>query len=149
MNNFKIIGISVKTTNQNNQAATDLGQLWARFYSEEIFHKIPNKESEEVYAVYTDYESDFTGKYTTIIGQRVSTLANIPEGLIGKEIKNDKLTKYMAKGEMPGAVINTWKEIWANDQTLGRAYEADFEVYGSKSQNGPDSEVEIYIGVNV
>jgi predicted transcriptional regulator YdeE len=48
---------------------------------------------------------------------------------------------------MPGAVINTWKEIWANDQTLNRAYQSDFEVYGSKSQNGQDSEVDIYIGL--
>ncbi|SER10299.1 GyrI-like domain-containing protein [Pedobacter rhizosphaerae] len=147
MNNLKIIGISVETTNQNNQAAIDLGQLWGRFYSEEIFHKIPNKESEEVYAVYTDYESDFTGRYTTIIGQRVSTLADIPDGLTGKEINNNKLTKYTAKGEMPGAVIATWKEIWENDQTLNRAYEADFEVYGPKSQNGLHSEVDIYIGL--
>lgn len=80
MNNFKIIGISVETTNQNNQAAIDLGKLWQQFYSEEIFNKIPNKDSEEVYAIYTSYESDYTGKYTTIIGQRVSSLDHIPDG---------------------------------------------------------------------
>jgi len=147
MENFKIIGISVETTNQNNQAATDLGQLWARFYNEQIFNKIPNKEREEVYAVYTDYESNYMGRYTTIIGQRVSTLDHIPEGLVGKEIKNEKLKKYLAKGEMPNAVVETWKEIWANDDRLNRSYIADFEVYGAKSQNGNKSEVEIFIGV--
>ncbi|WP_421945154.1 GyrI-like domain-containing protein [Pedobacter sp.] len=147
MNNFKIIGISVQTTNQNNQAATDLGKLWQQFYAEEIFNKIPNKESEDVYATYTDYESDYTGKYTTIIGQKVSSLNNIPDGLVGKEINNENLKKYIAKGEMPNAVVNTWIEIWNNDANLNRSYIADFEVYGSKSQNGEDSEVEIYIGV--
>ncbi|MCZ4224476.1 GyrI-like domain-containing protein [Pedobacter rhodius] len=147
MENFKIIGISVETTNQNNQATTDLSKLWQRFYREEIFNRTPNKEREEVYAVYTDYESDYTGKYTTIIGHRVSTLDDIPEGLVGREIKNEKLFKYIAKGEMPDAVIKTWQEIWANDIALYRTYNADFEVYGEKSQQGADSEVEIYIGV--
>ncbi|RYG08158.1 MAG: AraC family transcriptional regulator, partial [Chitinophagaceae bacterium] len=120
MENFKIIGISTQTTNQNNQAAKDLGALWQRFYAEEIFNKIPNKESEDVYAVYTDYESDYTGKYTTIIGQRVNTLDNIPDGLVGKEINNEKLLRYKAKGEMPNAVVETWKDIWANDIALYR-----------------------------
>lgn len=147
MENFKIIGIAVETTNQNNQAAADLGQLWGRFYNEQIFNEIPNKESEEVYAVYTDYESDYTGKYTTIIGQRVNCLDTIPDGMVGREIKNDRLLKYVAKGEMPNAVVEVWKEIWANNIALYRTYNADFEVYGAKSRNGNESEVEIYIGI--
>lgn len=48
---------------------------------------------------------------------------------------------------MPNAVVETWKEIWANDATLKRTYLADFEVYGVKSQQGAESEVEIFIGV--
>ncbi|RZK20386.1 MAG: AraC family transcriptional regulator [Pedobacter sp.] len=147
MENIKIIGISLETTNQNNQAATDLGKLWQQFFAEGISTKIPNKESEDVYAVYTDYESNYKGKYTTIIGQRVSTLDRIPDGLVGREIKNEKLLKYTARGEMPQAVVKTWQEIWANDIVLYRTYNADFEVYGEKSQQGENSEVEIYIGV--
>lgn len=147
MEHIKVIGISVETTNQNNQAATDLDKMWNQFYTEAIANKIPDKESEAIYAVYTDYESNYTGKYTAIIGQRVSRLDNIPEGLTGREIKNEKLVKYIAKGALPNAVIETWQEIWANDIALYRTYNADFEVYGEKSQKGADSEVEIYIGV--
>jgi len=147
MESIKVIGISVETTNQNNQAATDLSKLWNQFYAEAIADRIQDKESEAIYAVYTDYESDYTGKYTTIIGQRVSTLDNLPVGLVGREIKNEKLFKYVAKGEMPNAVVETWKEIWADDIALYRTYNADFEVYGEKSQQGANSEVEIYIGV--
>ena len=147
MENFKIIGISVQTTNQNNRAATDLGKLWQQFFSNDISNKIPNKESEDIYAIYTDYGSDYKGKYTAIIGQRVNDLDKIPEGLVGREIKNENLLKYVAQGEMPAAVVETWNEIWANDSTLNRIYVADFEVYGEKSQQGAKSEVEIYIGV--
>jgi len=46
---------------------------------------------------------------------------------------------------MPTAVIDIWKEIWDNDKELNRKYSADFEVYGQKSQDPENAEVEIYI----
>lgn len=147
MEHFKIIGIAVETSNHNNQAATDLTKLWQRFFQEKISDQITDKETEDIYAVYTDYETDYTGKYTAIIGQRVNSLDNIPPGLVGKEINNKKLSRYVAKGEMPNAVVTVWNEIWANDIALYRTYDADFEVYGVKSQNGSESEVDIYIGI--
>ena len=35
-NGFKIIGISTRTTNKDNQSKEDLGKLWERFFSEKI-----------------------------------------------------------------------------------------------------------------
>ncbi len=144
---FKIIEISVRTTNENGNGAEDIGALWGKFISENIAGKISNKESEEIYAVYTDYESDYTGKYTTVIGQKVSTLKTIPEGCVGREFQGGSYKKFMAKGAMPQAIVESWKDIWAKDKVLNRRYTADFEVYGQKSQNGDASEVEIYIAV--
>ena len=142
---FKIIGISIETTNQNGKAAEDLGNLWGRFFAENVAGKIQNKISGEIYSIYTDYESDFTGNYLAILGFKVSSLDNIPDGLIGREFENETFMKFTAKGEMPNAVVETWKEIWSKDDSLRRKYTYDFEVYGEKSQNGTDSEVEIYI----
>ncbi len=147
-NGFKLIGISTRTTNENNKSQQDLGELWNKFYSEEIFEKIPNKISNEILAIYTDYKSDYSEDYTTIIGVPVSTLNEIPTGLIGQEFEKENFQKFVAKGEMPNAVLNTWKEIWKNDKELKRKYTYDFEVYGEKSQNGKNSEVEIYVATN-
>ncbi|MBS1571698.1 MAG: effector binding domain-containing protein [Ferruginibacter sp.] len=144
-NGFKIIGISTRTTNQNNQAQQDLEKLWGQFYSDNVFDKIPNKVSDNILAIYTDYKSDFTDEYTTIIGVPVSTLDEIPNGLIGREFKADNFKKFVAKGKMPNAVVNVWLDIWQKDKELNRKYTYDFEVYGEKSQNGDNSEVEIYI----
>ncbi|MDO5105399.1 GyrI-like domain-containing protein [Capnocytophaga sp.] len=144
---FKIIGIAVRTTNANGQSATDLGELWGRFMSE-TNAKIPNAISEEIIAIYTDYESDYRGAYTTIIGKKVCSLDEIPEGMIGREFPVAKFQKFVAKGQMPNAVMQTWKTIWEQDTTLHRAYHYDFEVYGEKSQNGDQSEVEIFVSVN-
>ena len=145
INDFKIIGISVRTTNQNNQSAQDIGNLWGQFYADKLFDKIPNKLSNDIYSIYTDYKSDFTGDYTTIVGLKVNSLDTIPEGLIGRQFPAGNFVQFIAKGQTPKAVLDTWTSIWEQDKELNRKYSYDFEVYGVKSQRGENSEVEIYI----
>ena len=147
MDGFKIIGIAIETTNENGQSAQAMGNLWGRFFSEGISAQIPNKLSEEIYAIYTDYETDYRGKYTAIIGCKVSSLEEIPLGMIGRAFHGENYQKFTAKGAMPSAVQTTWLEIWKKDEQLNRSYSADFEIYGANSQNGGDSEVDIYVGV--
>lgn len=147
-NGFKLIGISVRTTNQNNQAEEDLGKLWGQLISENVFEKIPNKISSEILAIYTDYHSNYTEDYTTIIGVPVSNLEEIPNGMVGREFEPQDFKKFTAKGEMPKAVVDTWIEIWNQDETLNRKYSYDFELYGANCNKGADSEVEIFVAVN-
>lgn len=87
---FKIIGIAIRTTNQNGQSQNDIGNLWGKFMGQNIMEQIPNKEANDVYCIYTDYETDFNGPYTTIIGCRVNLFGNIPEGFISKTILTTK-----------------------------------------------------------
>lgn len=143
--NFKIIGIETVTTNENGKAAEDLGKLWQQFYTENVASKILNKVNDDIYSIYTDYDSDYTGNYKTIIGQKVNSLDKVPNGFVGREFKGGKYQKFTAKGSMPNAVVEKWQEIWSKDKALNRKYTADFEVYGKNSQNGENSEVEIYI----
>lgn len=145
---FYITGISVRTTNQNGQAAKDIEALWERFWGEDIQNKMDNKKSDDIYAVYTDYESDFTGYYTTIIGMVVQSLDNIPEEFVGICIEKDNYQKLTSKGQMPEAVVKTWMEIWS-DEALNqkRAYRADFTVHGKKYFDGNNAEVETYLSV--
>lgn len=145
---FYIAGISVRTTNQNGQASEDIEALWERFWIEDIQNKIPHKISDEIYAVYTDYESDFKGFYTTIIGMSVDSLENVPEGFVGITIEADNYEKFVSKGKMPQAVVETWLEIWA-DQDLNsrRAYNADFTIHGKKYYDGDNAEVETYLSI--
>lgn len=145
---FKIIGIETKTTNKNGKSAIDLGKLWEKFYAENIPSKIPNKESNEIYSIYTDYESDYDGEYTSLIGLKVNSIDQIPEGLVGREFNGGKYQKFIAKGKMPNAVVEMWKEIWQKDTELKRKYTTDFEVYGQNSQNGDNAEVEIFIAIS-
>ncbi|MCV2485573.1 GyrI-like domain-containing protein [Flavobacterium sp. SH_e] len=143
---FNVIGISIRTTNENGQSGKDIPELWNQFLAEEISTKIPNKISNDIYCIYTDYEKDHTRPYTTILGCAVVNLNEIPNGMIGKTIDGNHYEKFIAKGNLAeGIVFNEWLKIWKSD--LNRTFTADFEVYGEKAQNPNDAEVEIYIAI--
>lgn len=73
---FKIIEISVPATKEKGQSMVGPGKLWDNCIS---------KNKERYFCIYTnsDYESDFTGEYSAIIGCQVHSLENIPDGLVG------------------------------------------------------------------
>jgi predicted transcriptional regulator YdeE len=143
---FSVIGISVKTTNENGQAMQDIPKLWNSFLTESIAEKIPNKADNTVYCIYTDYEGDHTKPYTTILGCKVLNLDNIPDGLIGKTFDTATYSKHTAKGNiLQGLIFDEWTKIW--NANLDRAFTADFEVYGDKAQNPENAEVDIYVSV--
>ncbi|MES2554742.1 MAG: GyrI-like domain-containing protein [Bacteroidota bacterium] len=143
---FHIIGISVRTTNENAQSATDIGALWQRFMAEEISTKIPSKTDDAIICVYTDYEKDHTTPYTTLLGCKVDSLDHIPEGMIGKTIESGGYEQFTAVGNaQEGAVYNEWVTIWNSD--LNRAYTADFEIYGAESYDPVNGKVPIFIAV--
>jgi|SRR6185312_2565375 len=142
---FLIAGISIRTTNKNGQSQKDIGELWGRFMGENIAQKISNKISDNLYCIYTEYESDFMGEYTTILGFEVSSVKDIPEGLIAKTIPASTYRIYKSLGELPGAVVNTWKQIWETD--IKRKYLADFDIYPPDAFSSSNPVVETYLSV--
>ncbi|MEN8928506.1 MAG: GyrI-like domain-containing protein [Flavobacteriales bacterium] len=144
---FLVIGIAVKTTNLNGQAGKDIGALWQKFMTEGIEDKIPNRIDTDILSIYTNYEGDHTQPYETILGCRVSSLENIPEGMMGQQFEGGNSAEFVSKGDLSqGVVYGTWTEIWNSD--LDRKYSADFEVYGEKAQNPANAEVNIFVALN-
>ncbi len=143
---FHVIGISVRTSNVDNKAAEDIGATWQKFMGEQIGTKIPNKQSGDIYAVYTHYDGDHMQPYTMILGHRVDTLENIPEGMSGISIKWGNYHPVVATGDLTnGVVVKAWQDIW--QANLPRLFTSDFEVYGTKSMNPENAEVDIFIAV--
>ena len=59
---FVVVGISVRTTNQNHQSQEDIAKLWEVFFRNAYIQQLmPNKVSNDIYCIYTDYKSDYTG----------------------------------------------------------------------------------------
>lgn len=146
LESFNLIGIAVTTTNENGQSQQDIGALWGRMMSENLVAKIPNKLSDEIYSMYTNYQGDHTKPYDTILGCKVDSLDDIPEGFVGQSFEGGNFQKFVCKGDLTkGAVYTKWAEIWNTD--IDRIFTADFEVYGNKAQNPQDAELDIYVSI--
>ena len=126
---LKIIGISVRTSNANGRSATDMASLWQRFGEEQIASKIPGKVNGDIYAIYTDYDSNYTGNYTAIIGMAVNDLDELSEGMTGREFPKEVFSIYNVEGPMLEAIATAWTSIWQYDAALHRKYTYDFERY--------------------
>ena len=144
---FNIIGIAVRTTNENGKAAKDIPALWQQFMNENILSKIPNKIDNTVYSLYTNYESDHKHPYTTIIGCKVENIDAIPEGMVGQSFDGGNYLKMTVRGNLAeDLVINQWLKIWEMTD-LDRTYTVDFDVFGEKAQNPLDAEIDIFVGI--
>lgn len=144
-NEFKFIGLKLdgKTTNKDNQSSKDCGELWQTFESDNIFERIPGKLSDEIYAVYHDYDKDETAPFSYFIGCKVDKQTTAPQGLQELLIPAQQYTKFTARGVMTGCITDAWKVIW--DSEIKRTFGFDFEVYDERSRDWSDAEVDIFI----
>jgi len=143
---FHIIGIAIRTTNENGKAAIDIPMLWQKFFSENIMQKIPNKVDNTLYCIYTEYEKDYTKPYTTLLGCQVSHIEELPSGLTARSFEEGCYQVFSAIGSLnEGIVFKQWSKIWTLD--IPRAYTADFEVYNERAFDADNATVNIYIAV--
>jgi predicted transcriptional regulator YdeE len=147
---MRVMGLKTRTNSQaeSHPKTGKIRGLWDRFYDENLKAQILNRMDPDVLlAVYSNYENDFLGNYDTLIGAQVSGFENIPPGLSSEILLPSKYLVFKAKGQMPKAVIETWKEIWVyfSNPKLPhrRAYTADFEWYHSARSN----EVDIFVAI--
>ncbi|WP_105616981.1 GyrI-like domain-containing protein [Vallitalea okinawensis] len=137
-----VIGLLTRTTNENMQAANDIGMLWQKFMSKEIYYQINHRINADFIGLYTDYEKDYTKPYNFMVGCEVSEIDNLDASLVSKTIKAGKYVKFSITGQ--AAVKDAWEEIWTLH--LDRKYESDFEVY-EYTDDLSQQRIHIYISV--
>ena len=150
---FSIIGIQVRTANAKEMTGQGaIPKQWSKFNKERIADKIPHKVDSTIYAVYTNYASDYNGEYDFIIGMKVRSASDVPAGMVAKKVPSGKFAVITtAKGPVEKVVPQAWQHAYSldNSHQLGgaRAYRADFELYDQRSQNPQDAQVDLYIGL--
>lgn len=142
---IQIIGIELRTSNTPDAGPKDIPLHWEKFFSENILEQIPNKTSNEVMALYCNYEGDYTQPYSLIIGCPVSSIDTIPEGLVAKKLPETSYALIPAIGEHPKKLIEAWGNIWQS--SLKRTYAGDFELYGEDFAATSPQKVEVYIAI--
>ncbi len=143
---INLIGIECRTSNLPDAAPVDIPKHWQKFYNENVIGKVPNKISNEVIALYCDYEGDYTQPYSLVIGCAVDSLDAIPTGMVGKIIPSSTYAVFQAVGEHPKALIETWTNIW-QQSNLKRSYTGDFEVYGENFFSESPQKVDVLIAI--
>ena len=137
---IKIVGIELRTS--NNEAMETIPPLWGKFYAEDIMNQIAHKKSNDVYAVYTNFENEGVnneGVYSLIIGAEVESFDDIPEGFsLTTIVKQNREVFSVADGKSEN-VAQTWIDIWQRDD-LNKTFLAEYEHYHAKG-------IDIYIGV--
>ncbi|MEK4487284.1 effector binding domain-containing protein [Psychrobacillus sp. FSL H8-0484] len=118
-----IYGNKIRT---NNNDIRVFSNMWVEF--------LKNKVEGDVYAIYSNYQSDHTGDFDFLIGTEEvvgSSTVTIPEG--------EYYVWEVATNDME-AVGKAWNEIWKSD--LPRTYNHDFELYKT------DGSISIYLSVS-
>src|SRR5579863_5864276 len=139
------IGLELRTSNE--ECSTAMPAHKDKFFRQNIASKIPNKISGNILALYTDYEGDYSKPYSWILGCEVSSLDEIPAGLVGKVIPESKYAIFTTQGEFPQGLITAWQAVWKSN--LPRSYTSDFELYRSDFDPQKNPEVKVYIAIEM
>jgi predicted transcriptional regulator YdeE len=146
---IKLIGLETRTLNRHEMdpATAKIPKLWKQFSTEELADKIPSRtDVDTLFGTYTNYASDHTDEYSLIVGAKVNSLDEIPQGMTGLTITPARYMVFPVEGEMPQALGEAWGYIWryfGNGTAYERSYTADFELY---DLNNP-TKVDIYIAI--
>lgn len=141
-----IMGAALRTTNDNAQAFTDIPAFWERFLRENYAAKIPHRLSDDIYAVYTDFENagkNNQGMYTLIIGYNVDFDAKPLPGLTAVTIPAGDYRIFSVEHNRQDQVGAAWQAIWAipNSEKQGWSFTCEFERYRASG------EIDIFIGL--
>jgi predicted transcriptional regulator YdeE len=130
-----VIGLAQRL--EASVAATEIPRLWQRFQREHALPRPPGDAA--TYAVYCDYESDWRGAYTLVLGVAAAADAPVPAGMRRVAIPPGRYARFSANGDPAQVIWQTWMHI--NTVWCGaRQYLADYERY-------TDDEAEIAVGV--
>lgn len=143
---FTVVGITIRTTNADDNAAADINALWARFFEEAVGEAIPAKDGEAIYAIYHGYEGDHTAPYKLTIGCRVkSDDFALAEGLDSIFVEKGDYLVFSTQGQQPKALLDTWASIWKSD--LNRSFKTDVEIYGPRFFEAGVHEILVCVGI--
>lgn len=143
LSEFLIVGYAVRT--DNSRAQTDIAQAWQHIMRNNVLEKIPNRADRDIFAVYTDYESDHNGPYTYILGCRVSEATTVADGLVLHKVPAQDYAHLRFKGRFPQRLQKGWAEIW--NSNLPRTFATDFEQYGVRYDGSDHAELDVFVAI--
>lgn len=146
---FSVVGLSRMIEKGNEEAAEEINQLWQDFFEARVAQNLDARRDDVIYAVYSEYQGDYTKPYRLTIGYRMKDQWDgvLPEMLRAVQVKEADYAMMSAAGEQPKALIEAWQAVWQSD--LDRLYQTDFEVYGPRFFEEGVHEVLLAVGIRL
>jgi predicted transcriptional regulator YdeE len=86
------------------------------------------EDDDRTYVVYCDYENDWRGAYTMVLGARCDASAAIPEGMRRVRVPSGRYESIPVQGDPAQVIWRAW--MWINEEWQPpRRYIADVERY--------------------
>jgi predicted transcriptional regulator YdeE len=147
-----VAGFQIRTTNAAELSGQgQIGTLWQRIFAENLAAQIPNRSSEALYAVYSNYESDENGAYDYLLGSPVSSIDNLPAGMTFAAIATGEYAIVTTdKGPIVSVMQSAWGKIWSlKPAELGgkRSFLTDYEIYDHRAADPTNAQVEIHLAL--
>ncbi|MBC2013749.1 effector binding domain-containing protein [Listeria marthii] len=122
--NKEIFGKKIRANNEN---FSPIAELWGEV--------MVDKPAGDIFAVYSNYASDYKGDYDLLVGTKDWNKENSAVIAAGEYLVFE-VDNANHKG-----VEEAWQEIWERDSELKRAYGTDFEWYHTNGK------IEVYISI--
>ena len=139
------LGKGLKTTNENNQALTDIGGIWKEIFEKDTFSSIKNRKNTQLFGLYTKYEKDYTKPYYFYACCEIENKENLDSTMEVFTIPSAKYAKFSMRGNFYEISGKLWETVWQSD--LERKYTYDFDVYYYDDKDPNDQLLEIYIAI--
>lgn len=137
-----VIGIELRTCNRD--AARAIPPFWQRLSQERVLEQLPQRLSDDVYAVYTHFEHagvSNEGLYSLVIGAALPAQAPVPAGMVRVVAPAGRRAVFEVARGRPDLVGAAWAGIWEHDE-LPKSFVADYERYRA------DGQIDIWIGLH-
>jgi predicted transcriptional regulator YdeE len=142
-----VMGVQRRTSNTDGRSIDDIPACWQDYLKKDMASKIPHRaKTPAMFAVYSDYQSDWAGEYSYMIGSEVTKADKIPTGLAVVRIPAQTYAVFTTAGPMPDAILGIWMSVWGTK--LPRVYTFDFEQYDARFTRPENKQVDVYIAVN-
>lgn len=144
---IQVIGIELRTTNDNGRSFKEIPPFWQRFLQENYQKQIANKLNNDIYAVYTHFENqgkNNQGLYSLILGYSVKSNSIPPKGFTAVTIPEGNYRIFPVEAGRQDKVGEVWQSIWSlpDGEKSNWTFTCEFERYRDSG------EIDIFIGLD-
>lgn len=100
--------------------------------------------------LYTDFESDDRGPYTTLIGALVAEVpTELPDGLLARSTPAGQYQRFTSsRGPLAQTTMALWQQIWKDDELrTRRSFAGDLELYDERAQDPTNAQFDVLIAL--